>query len=406
MRFSVASYAFAVDRMHFIVQAIAGFGLTICMESQTSGQIVFSVQFDDPGSILSPWQTQIESHILAAGALWAAELEGTASLEVIVMPGAVPRATGRSVTSSFVESAGGFNIFEQGAGAEIRTGFDPNGSTPDIEIVLGLNYLANELWFDPDPSMRNAVVPSNRTDAMSVFLHELGHALGYNGWINGTNGSFPGNFKSTFDRWVTFDGAVFLFTGPQAIIAWGVNPDITFGNPSHWGNSVFLDAKSRPFGIHRDSLLDSPAGKSNTTPTGVGIQESGLKDPIAPQPPLPRQSPASETRTTLRHAPPSKDAFNKGGATLIDELMNGVVFFRGRRYFISELDRGTLEDVGLTLETCVADTNSDGIVNVTDLLALLAAWGPNPGHVADFNGDDIVNVTDLLALLAAWGACP
>ena len=55
---------------------------------------------------------------------------------------------------------------------------------------------------------------------------------------------------------------------------------------------------------------------------------------------------------------------------------------------------------------CAADTNGDGLINVTDLLALLAAWGPNPGHVADINGDGQVNVTDLLALLAAWGACP
>lgn len=55
---------------------------------------------------------------------------------------------------------------------------------------------------------------------------------------------------------------------------------------------------------------------------------------------------------------------------------------------------------------CLEDTNGDLAVNVTDLLMLLAAWGPNPGHVADFNDDGNVNVTDLLALLAAWGACP
>ena len=55
---------------------------------------------------------------------------------------------------------------------------------------------------------------------------------------------------------------------------------------------------------------------------------------------------------------------------------------------------------------CPADSNDDSVVNVTDLLALLAAWGPNPGHPADTNGDDVVNVTDLLALLAAWGPCP
>ena len=55
---------------------------------------------------------------------------------------------------------------------------------------------------------------------------------------------------------------------------------------------------------------------------------------------------------------------------------------------------------------CLADTNGDSMVNVTDLLTLLAAWGPNPGHPADFNDDGNVNVTDLLTLLGAWGACP
>jgi len=56
---------------------------------------------------------------------------------------------------------------------------------------------------------------------------------------------------------------------------------------------------------------------------------------------------------------------------------------------------------------CPADINGDGATNVTDLLALLAAWGPCPGGcAADINGDETVNVTDLLALLAAWGPCP
>jgi len=35
---------------------------------------------------------------------------------------------------------------------------------------------------------------------------------------------------------------------------------------------------------------------------------------------------------------------------------------------------------------------------------LLGDWGPNPGGPPDFN--DIVGVSDLLALLANWGPCP
>jgi hypothetical protein len=55
---------------------------------------------------------------------------------------------------------------------------------------------------------------------------------------------------------------------------------------------------------------------------------------------------------------------------------------------------------------CPADSSGDRVVNVMDLLAMLAAWGPCPGCPEDVNGDGTVNVTDLLQLLAAWGACP
>ena len=54
---------------------------------------------------------------------------------------------------------------------------------------------------------------------------------------------------------------------------------------------------------------------------------------------------------------------------------------------------------------CPGDLGGDDTVNVIDLLALIAAWGPNPGHPADLNGDGTVNLTDLLALIAAWGPC-
>jgi hypothetical protein len=61
---------------------------------------------------------------------------------------------------------------------------------------------------------------------------------------------------------------------------------------------------------------------------------------------------------------------------------------------------------GLMLADCPGDIDGDGSVGVTDFLALLAAWGPNPGHPADLDGDDIVGVTDFLILLGLWGPCP
>lgn len=58
-------------------------------------------------------------------------------------------------------------------------------------------------------------------------------------------------------------------------------------------------------------------------------------------------------------------------------------------------------------QTCPADINNDGLVNVTDLLAVISAWGTctSPPCAADVNGDDQINVTDLLAVISAWGAC-
>jgi hypothetical protein len=65
---------------------------------------------------------------------------------------------------------------------------------------------------------------------------------------------------------------------------------------------------------------------------------------------------------------------------------------------------------------CRADTNSDGRVNVNDLLAVINAWGPCPvagpcsADVAPGNcngiGDGVVNVNDLLAVINGWGCCP
>ena len=52
------------------------------------------------------------------------------------------------------------------------------------------------------------------------------------------------------------------------------------------------------------------------------------------------------------------------------------------------------------------DLNSDGVIGVVDLLALLGQWGPVRGSTslaADLDNDGTVGVTDLLAQLGGWG---
>ncbi|MHC4416671.1 MAG: hypothetical protein ACYS0G_15475 [Planctomycetota bacterium] len=55
---------------------------------------------------------------------------------------------------------------------------------------------------------------------------------------------------------------------------------------------------------------------------------------------------------------------------------------------------------------CPWDLDGNGSVGITDLLALLAAWGTDPGGPPDFDGDGFVGISDLLMLLANWGPCP
>jgi hypothetical protein len=54
---------------------------------------------------------------------------------------------------------------------------------------------------------------------------------------------------------------------------------------------------------------------------------------------------------------------------------------------------------------CAADIDDDGIVGITDLLALLATWSMGFGAPGDIDCDGTVGVADLLALLAHWGPC-
>jgi len=54
--------------------------------------------------------------------------------------------------------------------------------------------------------------------------------------------------------------------------------------------------------------------------------------------------------------------------------------------------------------TCTADVTADGLVDVSDLLAIIAVFGSDDPD-ADVNSDGMVNVTDLLIVVSDWGPC-
>jgi hypothetical protein len=68
-------------------------------------------------------------------------------------------------------------------------------------------------------------------------------------------------------------------------------------------------------------------------------------------------------------------------------------------------------DVAPAGPVCPADINGDQQVGVSDLLAVIGAWGPcggtcPPACTGDVNADCNVGVADLLAVISAWGPCP
>lgn len=186
-----------------------------------AGAVDFNVSFDASAAVLTDTErADITSHVRAAGARWVDVIGMTApsSIDVEIAISDIPTANGASVTTVYLGTIDGRAAYEQGAAHELRTGEDPNGADPDALITIGLDYLRNELWFDPDPTLRTAPVPPDRTDAMSTMLHELGHALAYNGWADPFTGAPNPDYWSIFDSWFV-PGSSPTFNGPAAVAA-------------------------------------------------------------------------------------------------------------------------------------------------------------------------------------------
>lgn len=277
-----------------------------------------AVSFDDPAALYAPYHADLERVTQAAGAHWLdhfAFVAPGAELEVRIGFAPIATATGRSMSSAFLwTDATGIDVFEQGAAHELRTGIDVNGGAADIEFVFGIGgYLQQELWFDPDAALRVAAVPADRTDAVSVLLHEFGHALGFNGWRDPFTGALAGRFQSTFDAHVAarpgIAGPTLFFEGEAAVQHYGAPVPLSFGNYGHVGNP------------------------------GAG---------------------------------PGQD--------LVPDLMNGIVFHRGARYAISDLDLRILQDIGLPVTAAVPEPGSGALWLVgAGLLAALSRRAASRG---------------------------
>ncbi|MEM9232948.1 MAG: hypothetical protein AAGA69_01760, partial [Pseudomonadota bacterium] len=118
---------------------------------------------------------------------------------------------------------------------ELQTGEDPNGAEADIIVNVNEN-LINDGSFFFDPTLTQAV-PPGQIDFYSVILHELGHGLGFFGFLEAGETELPvlnfgnGLFVQSgtlYDQFIEYINGTPHFTGPNAVAAYGAPIPLEF----------------------------------------------------------------------------------------------------------------------------------------------------------------------------------
>jgi hypothetical protein len=253
--------------------------------------LAFQFVLDDPANEFAAYPL-LRTDLAAVGQILSGVVEGQGTVVVRVRADdSIPRSAGSTIGVVFAGSVNGRSVYESAALAEARTGVNPNGSGPEIDLAFNARTFLPNVWFDPTGAARSAPVPSNREDFISLALHEMMHGFGMQGYrvVSGTGtGSLPAGYESSYD----------------ALTA--------FGTGANAGRLFF-------FGSHAMALYGGPVPLTSTGASG---------------------SLASQNFYHLGNPSGSP------GADLIGDLMNGVVFSFGTRYGVSALDRAILADLG------------------------------------------------------------
>ncbi len=409
----------------------------------------WNVSFDDPGSAQAAYYAGLTRVIQAAGHEWGQLFNSGASIEVTVkFDPTLATAYGRSLTAGYLyHSADGLDIYEQGSASEINTGVDPNGAAADVEIVIGTqpgaNYLADTLWFDPDPASRSADIPDGKVDAESVMMQALGHAIAYNGWRDWSTGQLPSTYASTFDQYIYKSGSDFLFSGAFAHEVYGADPALMPGSLYHWGpagtapgvdlanqlmNGVSLAAQTRyeispldiavMYDIGMNMRITPPAVVSNQfvfdTSQRVTVQfdESVRASLDASDFTLTRVGPGAATIIPQAAVDVDYDRATNTATLSFPGLSDGILPDGNYQLSINAAgikdlaDNAMAADATLNFFTLAGDANHDRTVGFADLVAVAQNYGKTSGvgfPQGDFNYDGMVDFSDLVTVAQRYG---
>ena len=194
----------------------------------------------------SSYLTTIKENTLVAARDWGQFITGSGQIDIqvnlvssssyLLSDAHRSLATGSaSYTEYTVANFEGRSKFmvHEGPYIEIMTGYDPNGAAPDIIIYIDEDKLYQNYyltsWFDSNPYDQTHIVPTERYDGLAVLTHEIGHALGFNGYrgMYGLFGDLFGDFFSRFDENVIISGDNAYFVGPTAQSVYGAAVPLT-----------------------------------------------------------------------------------------------------------------------------------------------------------------------------------
>ena len=198
-------------------------------------------------------------------------------LELVADGGAVATADGASLQSVYMGKPGTLDLYSFGAGREVVTGNDENGTEPDIKIRISIGFLESG-WVNP---LDGSLCPANKYNIVETFAHEIGHGLGFSGWRDWTTAELPGNYASIFDSLVKMVGEQPYFIGAKAVAVYGGPVPLMRGNLMHVGNATGAgaDIKSDVMGARSATRVGDVLtylGRNVTALDGAILSDLGL----------------------------------------------------------------------------------------------------------------------------------
>jgi hypothetical protein len=312
---------------------------------------------------------------------------------IAVAPGTYPGPINFMGKDVVVQGDGPSNTIIQGTGGQVSSVVRFSGGEPATAGLRGFTVRGG-LTGTPIPAAPQFLVGGGLfADESAAFVKDC---------------VFENNFAS-------FGGGVYtrLYTGSFTECTFRNNGSGSFGGGVQFLNSVcdMTDCviqgnrcESRGGGIHvvngQHRLTRVSITGNTSTTVMAGVSCDNISDPLA-------RLEFVDCSVTGNSA-----AVSQGGIGILGGSASTTVSLSGTTVctnFPRPNIAGPWQDLGgNTVCVCLADLNSDDVVNGNDLGILLAAWGicSSGDCIADLNEDGFVDGGDLGIMLGRWGTCP